>query len=162
MDAYSISSRALSTNSAISPYSTPRLRGLEPLAPRSAILCSIQTELQAQFCQINNNGEGGIRTPGRTFQSYAGLANRCLKPARPPLHFFKHTEEVGFEPTNLSVSGFQDRRHRPLGHSSVQKIIITYLYLICNILYYFSILLFMLKLLIQHSKFLTIATFYVF
>ena len=27
-------------------------------------------------------------------------------------------EEVGFEPTDLSVYGFQDRRLRPLGHSS--------------------------------------------
>ena len=27
-------------------------------------------------------------------------------------------EEVGFEPTELSLYGFQDRRHRPLGHSS--------------------------------------------
>ena len=45
--AYSISSRALSTNSAISPNETARLRGLEPLATRSAIWCSIQTELQA-------------------------------------------------------------------------------------------------------------------
>ena len=28
-------------------------------------------------------------------------------------------EEVGFEPTVLSYNGFQDRRLKPLGHSSV-------------------------------------------
>ncbi len=27
-------------------------------------------------------------------------------------------EEVGFEPTELSLNGFQDRRLQPLGHSS--------------------------------------------
>ena len=27
-------------------------------------------------------------------------------------------EGAGFEPANLSVNGFQDRRHRPLGHPS--------------------------------------------
>ena len=27
-------------------------------------------------------------------------------------------EEVGFEPTDVSVNGFQDRRLQPLGHSS--------------------------------------------
>ena len=31
-------------------------------------------------------------------------------------------EEVGFEPTDLSVYGFQDRRLRPLGHSSSYKL----------------------------------------
>ncbi len=27
-------------------------------------------------------------------------------------------EEVGFEPTELAFNGFQDRRLKPLGHSS--------------------------------------------
>ena len=30
-------------------------------------------------------------------------------------------EGAGFEPANLSVNGFQDRRHRPLGHPSITK-----------------------------------------
>jgi hypothetical protein len=30
----------------------------------------------------------------------------------------KVAEEVGFEPTELSFNGFQDRRLKPLGHSS--------------------------------------------
>ena len=30
-------------------------------------------------------------------------------------------EEVGFEPTELSFNGFQDRRLQPLGHSSAIK-----------------------------------------
>ena len=29
-------------------------------------------------------------------------------------------EGAGFEPANLSVNGFQDRRLRPLGHPSLQ------------------------------------------
>ncbi len=32
-------------------------------------------------------------------------------------------EGAGFEPANLSVNGFQDRRHRPLGHPSESLII---------------------------------------
>ena len=32
---------------------------------------------------------------------------------------FKMAEEVGFEPTELAFNGFQDRRLKPLGHSSV-------------------------------------------
>jgi hypothetical protein len=31
-------------------------------------------------------------------------------------------EGVGFEPTELSLNGFQDRRHRPLGHPSPSTI----------------------------------------
>ncbi len=30
-------------------------------------------------------------------------------------------EEVGFEPTELALNGFQDRRLRPLGHSSTHS-----------------------------------------
>src|SRR3954453_23421484 len=30
-------------------------------------------------------------------------------------------EREGFEPPELSFNGFQDRRHKPLGHLSVQK-----------------------------------------
>jgi hypothetical protein len=30
-------------------------------------------------------------------------------------------EREGFEPPDLSVNGFQDRRHKPLGHLSVAK-----------------------------------------
>ena len=33
-------------------------------------------------------------------------------------------EEVGFEPTDLSINGFQDRRLKPLGHSSVAYFIL--------------------------------------
>ncbi len=33
----------------------------------------------------------------------------------------KMAEEVGFEPTELSLNGFQDRRLRPLGHSSTHS-----------------------------------------
>ena len=35
-------------------------------------------------------------------------------------------EEVGFEPTVLSYNGFQDRRLKPLGHSSKARVCSTY------------------------------------
>jgi hypothetical protein len=35
---------------------------------------------------------------------------------RPPKYFL--AEGVGFEPTELSLNGFQDRRLKPLGHPS--------------------------------------------
>jgi hypothetical protein len=31
-------------------------------------------------------------------------------------------EREGFEPPELSLNGFQDRRHKPLGHLSVAEI----------------------------------------
>ncbi len=34
-------------------------------------------------------------------------------------------EGAGFEPANLSVNGFQDRRHRPLGHPSGHFLILS-------------------------------------
>ncbi len=30
-------------------------------------------------------------------------------------------EREGFEPPDLSVNGFQDRRHKPLGHLSIKE-----------------------------------------
>ena len=35
-------------------------------------------------------------------------------------------EGVGFEPTELSLNGFQDRRLKPLGHSSVARYLLAY------------------------------------
>jgi hypothetical protein len=68
---------------------------------------------------------------------YAGLANRCLQPLghlsghhdRRLRRWFRQLfgcqgcderveEEEGFEPPVLSHNGFQDRRLKPLGHSS--------------------------------------------
>lgn len=37
-----------------------------------------------------SGGEGGIRTRGRALWPYDGLANRCLKPTRPPLQNYWH------------------------------------------------------------------------
>ena len=44
----------------------------------------------------NENGEGGIRTPGRGVNPYDGLANRCLKP-------LGHLSERSF--SNLPYAG---------------------------------------------------------
>ena len=49
------------------------------------------------------------------------LAGGSFQPAHAPLrarHSIQLAEGVGFEPTDLSVNGFQDRRLRPLGHPS--------------------------------------------
>src|SRR6185436_2409526 len=52
-----------------------------------------------QFYPIN-------RLAGGCLQPLGHLSNTCL------------AEGVGFEPTELSLSGFQDRRLKPLGHPS--------------------------------------------
>ena len=40
----------------------------------------ISTEKARMSSDDIENGEGGIRTPGRGVNPYDGLANRCLKP----------------------------------------------------------------------------------
>src|SRR5947207_7922903 len=58
----------------------------------------------------------GFEPPDR-FYPINRLAGGCLQPTRPPLQNCL-AEGVGFEPTELSLSGFQDRRLKPLGHPS--------------------------------------------
>src|SRR2546426_6343184 len=48
------------------------------------------------------------RLAGGCLQPLGHLSTRCL------------AEGVGFEPTELSLSGFQDRRLKPLGHPSAR------------------------------------------
>ncbi len=50
------------------------------------------------------------------------LAGERLQPTRPSLRKIiqRLAEGVGFEPTELSLNGFQDRRLKPLGHPSLQ------------------------------------------
>ena len=68
---------------------------------------------------ISCGGERGIRTLGRAFAPHS-LSRRApsADSAISPCAHKKMTEEVGFEPTDVSVNGFQDRRLQPLGHSS--------------------------------------------
>jgi hypothetical protein len=72
--------------------------------------------------------------PSVEVSPYTRLAGERLQPTRPSLrdstrplkncHFSKVSllfflaEGVGFEPTELSLNGFQDRRLKPLGHPS--------------------------------------------
>src|SRR6266545_5650605 len=58
----------------------------------------------------------GFEPPDR-FYPINRLAGGCLQPLG---HLSKRdlAEGVGFEPTELSLSGFQDRRLKPLGHPS--------------------------------------------
>ena len=71
-----------------------------------------------------NGGERGIRTPGTPFRAYIRLAGEPIRPlwqlSAPNISnlCFFLAEGAGFEPANLSVNGFQDRRLRPLGHPS--------------------------------------------
>ena len=53
--------------------------------------------------------------PARSSDIKSALASN---PKKHPC-FCQVAEEVGFEPTELSFNGFQDRRLKPLGHSSV-------------------------------------------
>jgi hypothetical protein len=58
----------------------------------------------------------GFEPPSRFYPTNR-LAGGCLQPLG---HLSKTVlaEGVGFEPTELSLSGFQDRRLKPLGHPS--------------------------------------------
>ena len=60
----------------------------------------------------------GFEPPDR-FYPINRLAGGCLQPLG---HLSKTAlaEGVGFEPTELSLSGFQDRRLKPLGHPSAR------------------------------------------
>src|SRR6059036_1980719 len=62
-------------------------------------------------------GEERIRTSGPVLPDQP-LSRRLPSATRPPLHAIRLAEGVGFEPTELSLSGFQDRRLKPLGHPS--------------------------------------------
>ena len=59
-----------------------------------------------------------------SFKPITRLAGERLQPARPSLRMCRRdsgsfmAEGVGFEPTELSLNGFQDRRLKPLGHPS--------------------------------------------
>src|SRR5258706_239451 len=60
----------------------------------------------------------GFEPPSRFYPTNR-LAGGCLQPLG---HLSKSilAEGVGFEPTELSLSGFQDRRLKPLGHPSTR------------------------------------------
>ena len=64
--------------------------------------------------------------PSVEYNPHTRLAGEHHRPARSSLRSVpkKMAEEVGFEPTELSLNGFQDRRLQPLGHSSCQRICI--------------------------------------
>src|SRR5450759_2600384 len=85
-----------------------------------------------EACQGKHGGESGIRTRGTPLKGVQSLSRRSLSATQPSLRdlFYDHlstrdgrsvflAEGAGFEPANLSVNGFQDRRHRPLGHPSM-------------------------------------------
>jgi hypothetical protein len=59
--------------------------------------------------------------PSVEVSPHTRLAGEHLQPTRSSLRIVWPeilAEGVGFEPTNLSVCGFQDRRLKPLGHPS--------------------------------------------
>src|SRR5436190_10377901 len=65
-----------------------------------------------------SGGEERIRTSGPVLPDQP-LSRRLPSATRPPLQDAP-AEGVGFEPTELSLSGFQDRRLKPLGHPSAR------------------------------------------
>jgi hypothetical protein len=59
--------------------------------------------------------------PSVEISPHTRLAGERLQPTRPSLRIIICLAEgVGFEPTELSLNGFQDRRLKPLGHPSLQ------------------------------------------
>ena len=91
---------------------------------------------------LKNGGESGIRTRGTPLKGVQSLSRRSLSTTQPSLRFVAGlsskngdknlprvsiflAEGAGFEPANLSVNGFQDRRLRPLGHPSSALLIVT-------------------------------------
>ena len=57
--------------------------------------------------------------PSVEYNPHTRLAGEHHRPARSSLlSVFSVAEGVGFEPTELSFNGFQDRRLKPLGHPS--------------------------------------------
>src|SRR5207344_2260748 len=76
-------------------------------------------ELRARFRSLRRQmaERRGFEPPDR-FYPINRLAGGCLQPLG-HLSTTGLAEGVGFEPTELSLSGFQDRRLKPLGHPSV-------------------------------------------
>ncbi len=58
--------------------------------------------------------------PSVEYNPHTRLAGGCLRPLG-HLSTGRLAEGVGFEPTELTLSGFQDRRLKPLGHPSSQE-----------------------------------------
>jgi hypothetical protein len=72
--------------------------------------------------------------PSVEVSPHTRLAGEHLQPTRSSLRIFRLeflAEGVGFEPTNLSVCGFQDRRLKPLGHPS-NLVFITLFFHLCQ------------------------------
>jgi hypothetical protein len=60
--------------------------------------------------------------PSVEVSPHTRLAGERLQPTRPSLRVtIDLAEGVGFEPTELSLNGFQDRRLKPLGHPSLTR-----------------------------------------
>ena len=79
-------------------------------------------------------GERGIRTLGRAFAPHS-LSRRAPSASSAISPFIKMAEGVGFEPTELSLNGFQDRRLKPLGHPSTKNVLIPFYKIQVNIFY---------------------------
>src|SRR5215831_14636691 len=77
-------------------------------------------ELRARSSPDDDGGEERIRTSGPVLPDQP-LSRRLPSATRPPLQNRRLAEGVGFEPTELSLSGFQDRRLKPLGHPSATE-----------------------------------------
>ena len=79
------------------------------------------------FCHGGEDRMGGIPHFVRDANLGSNLSFHQNKNTRASSRFFVLAERTGFEPAELSLSGFQDQCHQPLGHLSVPIIISSYL-----------------------------------
>ena len=93
----------------VSPHTRLAGERLQPTRP----------SLRYSFSGFVNRRCAGPLAPA--FSGTPGASTAALRINRPGDALTKLAEGVGFEPTELSLNGFQDRRLKPLGHPSRKR-----------------------------------------
>ncbi len=110
----------------------------EPLVGEQKKPCTYREKVRKQFLKITKKKKLSKNQRRKAIRHQLGYINRnlksiaCLSEKSPLSNLdrrqynntyrcleIKVAEGVGFEPTELSLNGFQDRRLKPLGHPSL-------------------------------------------